>query len=97
MAQATTKVPEPSQGVITLPDLASQANRNERLIYYVLIIALISLGAVIVGGITLVLDQMHFNNEFYREGAINHTHTVVKTDFTPTPAAFSNPLALPKK
>jgi hypothetical protein len=43
----------------------------ETLVYAVVFVALVSLVGIVVAVCTLVIDQMHFNNETYREQSIN--------------------------
>jgi hypothetical protein len=83
MDESSTTVPNPAQGTVSFVEFATQTNtrfnRNENLIYAVLVIVAITLVSIGVGTVGVVLDQMHFNNELYRDGQYVHTQTVVKT------------------
>lgn len=55
-------------GPTFVKETADTLQRHELLIYSIILIALLSLVAVVVGCIAIVLDQLHFNNQIYRDG-----------------------------
>lgn len=85
MAQPAKSYVEPSQDSSVVPEYATataQAATNARLgnvedlTRAILLIVVVSFGAIVVGAIAIILDQLHFNNELYRDGPYNHSQIV---------------------
>jgi hypothetical protein len=78
-----------------IPNIGARLGNLEDLTKNIQIVIVISLAgmvvSIILAGIALVMDQLHFNNEIYRDKSYNHTTTVEKfvNSQPPTPA---NPL-----
>lgn len=82
--EAPTKFPILNEGSVSFSALDKDTRdrflRNEVLVYSVLVIVAVTLVTVLIGAATLVLDQLHFNNELYRDNSYNHTKTTQTTN-----------------
>lgn len=83
MADSPADVPKIDKGTISFAQLDQPTQdrlvRNELVIYTVLAVVALTLVATLVGAIAIVIDQLHFNNEVYRDGSVTHTKTVIQT------------------
>jgi hypothetical protein len=81
---ALTKVPVFDKGQLTTEQLKRDTDdrfaKNEILIYSVLVVVAVTLVATLIGAAALIVDQMHFNNELYRDDHYVHTKTITKTE-----------------
>lgn len=81
---APTQFPILDKGKISFgqldEDTRSRFIRNEVIVYTILVVVAMTLVGTLVGVGAIVTDQLHFNNELYRDGAYNHTKTVITSE-----------------
>lgn len=79
------------------PNLGGRLDNVEGLTKTILTVVVVSVGAMIVslviGLAALILDQQHFNNEFYREAAGQPIKTATDTKTVVKPVFVKSPLA----
>lgn len=88
--QAPTRVPTPPEGETYLGSAFaaktdSKFREHDYLIYAILAIVAMSLVTIIIGVATLTLDQLHFNNQIYRDGYNPPVQTKDVTQTVPKP------------
>jgi len=83
MAKAPIQLPNPAQGYITFAQLDKDTRdrfiRNEVIVYTILVVVALTLVSTLIGVAAIVLDQLHFNNQIYRDGYSTPTQTKVVT------------------
>ncbi|MGC1177038.1 MAG: hypothetical protein WA843_03110 [Candidatus Saccharimonadales bacterium] len=91
---APTQFPILDEGSVSFNQLDKDTQnrflRNEFLIYSILAVVGLTLVTVLIGAAAIILDQLHFNNQVYRDGYVQPAQT--KT--IPIPKAGS-PLVKP--
>ena len=63
----------------------------EDLVKAVFIVIIISVGVLVISAAALVLDQLHFNNQIYRDGYATPTQTKVVTHTVEKPVFIKPP------
>lgn len=83
MNNNSTVEEEPDQSGIGSRTLPQRVSNIEDVIQTILVVVVVSVGAgivaLVIGVGTLVLDQQHFNDEFYRQATGQKTITKTQT------------------
>lgn len=92
-------IPKEGLGTEKLPgNLNSRLGEVEDLSKNILTLVVVSLVgiviSVVVGAVAIIVDQLHFNNEIYRDGGYNHIRTIEKTN-TNTVEIQEQPIVFP--